>query len=100
VTTRFKTRAAGTGPITADAVAVQPLLSVTVNVYVPGDRLVLVAGLIVYAGEPPPGVSVTLPVTVVQPLGWVAEAPRESAEGEAVIVADTVAVHAFASVTV
>src|SRR5205814_4768921 len=84
--------------IVTDVVAVHPLLSVTVNVYVPAVSPAC-DGVIVYPGVPPLGVittepfvpplHVTLVTTCVVVIG-----------GGCVIVTDVVAVHPLLSVTV
>ena len=98
---------AGGCVITTAAVAVQPFASVTVAVYVPAVRAVVVLfvpplglQLYVYAGVPPPAVTVALPL--LPPLHVTGEEAVITAvnTGGCVIVVDAVILHPFASFTV
>jgi hypothetical protein len=94
-------------PITVDAVAVQPFLSVTVTVYVPAVRLVAVALVpplgaheYVYGTVPPPAVTVAPPVAPPLHLTLVVELIEAVRTVGCVIVTAAVAVQPFLSVTV
>ena len=97
---RVAVRAAAGWVIVALTVAVQPLLSVTVNVWGPAASPVW-AGVMTYGAVPPAGVITTDPVLLPKHniLTWLVRVAVRAAAGW-VIVALTVAVQPLLSVTV
>lgn len=86
--------------IVAVTVVVQPLVSVTVNVYVPAAKPVC-AGETLYPGVPPVETTTTLPLLNPKPVALVCEAILAlKAVGLAIVTDDEVATHPFASLAV